>query len=100
MLSFWHTVSLTSLCYSDNFCHFDKKMKLQVENSFNKLFQTNVLTTAIYSLVGVHYVFNIEYTASLKNVYHFLEQLTLDIKTSGNPGHVFTNYVSTISCLV
>ena len=31
-------------------------MKLQVGNSFNKKFQTNVLTTAIYSLVGVHYV--------------------------------------------
>ena len=73
-------------------------MKLQVGNSFNNFKQ--MFTTAIYSLVGVHYVFNIEYTASLKIVYCFLEQLTLNIKTSDNPGHVFTNYVAAISCFV
>ena len=61
--------------------------------------QCSSLTNALYMLFSIHYVFNMEYTAKVKDFYLFLEDRCFGIKEGGaTPSANYTNVISLIEC--
>ena len=60
--------------------------------------ECNSLTSALFNLVAVHYVFNIEYCRQVKDFFLFLEEMILNIDGSTKLGPAYLQISAAIGC--
>ena len=58
------------------------------------------LTSALFTLVAVHYVFDIEYCSQIKDLFHFFEDKLLEIRSGQTlkQSHTYLQTMAAVSC--
>ena len=78
---------------------FSDKYFIAVEQAI--LLECRNLVGALFHLVAVHYVFNIQYNMKAENMLHFLEERILGLKKRQNLRNPkYLSFLSAIDCLL